>query len=137
AAALLLVGCGGGHADARSTRTAPPHVVKARTCEPGLRRLGSTRVAYAAVVQHPVRAYRRPGHTPFARFGLQNVNGVNTVFGVTGAVLTGSCRATWYRVQLPMRPNGATGYVRARDLWVTRVPTRIEVDVSTRQLSFF
>ena len=136
AAALVLAGCGG-NAAARVSKTTPPHVTKARTCKPGLHRLGSTRVAYAGVVQRPTRAYRRPGVAVFARFGLKNVNGVETVFGVTGAVLDRSCRATWYRVQLPMRPNGASGYVRARALWVTRVPTRIEVDVSARRLTFF
>jgi hypothetical protein len=141
-AALVLAGCGG-HADARVSRTtpppppSPPGVVKARTCKPGLHRLGSTRVAYVAVVQRPTRAYRRPGRAAFARFGLKNVNGVETVFGVTGVVRARSCRTAWYHVQLPMRPNGAAGYVRARDLWVTRVPTRIEVDVSARRLSFF
>jgi L,D-transpeptidase catalytic domain len=136
AAALVLAACGG-HADAGASKTAPPRASKARSCEPGLRRLGSTRVAYAAVVQRPVRAYRRPGRAAFARFGLENVNGVATVFGVTGVVRDRSCRATWYHVQLPMRPNGASGYVRARALWVTRVRTRIEVDVSARRLSFF
>ena len=136
AAALVLAGCGG-NADARVSRTAPPRVVKARTCKPGLRQLGSTRVAYAAVVRRPVRAYRRPGGSAFASFGLKNVNGVATVFGVTGVVRNRSCRATWYHVLLPMRPNGASGYVRARALWVTRVRTRIEVDVSARRLSFF
>ena len=133
---LVLAACGG-HAEARDSRTTPPRVVKARTCEPGLRRLGSTRVAYVAVVQQPTRAYHRPGRAAFARFGLKNVNGVETVFGVTGAVVTRSCRATWYHVQLPMRPNGAVGYVRARDVWVTHVSTRIDVDVSARRLSFF
>jgi L,D-transpeptidase catalytic domain len=136
AAALVLAGCGG-NAHARVSRTSPPRVVKARTCEPGLRQLGSARVAYAAVVQRPVRAYRRPGRAAFASFGLENVNGVATVFGVTGVVRNRSCRATWYHVELPMRPNGASGYVRARSLWVTRVRTRIEVDVSARRLSFF
>jgi L,D-transpeptidase catalytic domain len=136
AATLLLAACGG-HTDVGASKTAPPHASKARSCEPGLRRLGSARAAYAAVVRRPVRAYRRPGHAAFARFGLENVNGVATVFGVTGVVRNRSCRATWYHVQLPVRPNGASGYVRARALWVTRVRTRIEVDVSARRLSFF
>jgi hypothetical protein len=141
ALALVLAGCGAS-ADARAPqRHQPPpkpvEVTKTRTCRPGLHRLGSSRVAYAAVVKRPARAYRRPGGAAFARFGLKNVNGVDTVFGVSGAVLTRSCHTTWYHVQLPMRPNGAAGYVRARDLWVTRVPTRIEVDVSARRLTFF
>jgi len=136
ALALALAGCGA-NADARAPHPKPLRVTKAHSCTPGLRRLGSPRVAYAGVVQRPLRAYRRPGHAAFARFGLENVNGVSTVFGVTGVVLGRSCRTTWYRVQLPVRPNGASGYVRARDLWVTRVRTRIEIDVSARRLSFF
>jgi lipoprotein-anchoring transpeptidase ErfK/SrfK len=137
---LALAGCGGA-ADAREPGAAKKptalQVGHARSCTPGLRRLGSARVAYAGVAQRPLRAYRRPGRTPVARFGLKNVNGVPTVFGVLGAVVGRSCRATWYRVQLPMRPNGAAGYVRARNVWVTKVRTRIEVDVSARRLTFF
>ena len=140
-AALLLVlaGCGstseaGGAPATKPTATTGP---TARVCEPGLRRLGSERLAYAGVVQRPVRAYRRPGRAPFARFGLKNVNGVETVFGVVGEVVGRSCRPIWYHVQLPMRPNGASGYVRAASLWVTKVRTRIEVDVSMRRLTFF
>jgi lipoprotein-anchoring transpeptidase ErfK/SrfK len=72
-----------------------------------------------------------------ARFGLMNVNGVPTVFGVVGAVVGRSCRASWYRVQLPLRPNGVIGYVRARALWVAKVRTRIEIDVSARRLIWF
>jgi hypothetical protein len=73
----------------------------------------------------------------FARFGLKNVNGVENVFGVLGVVVDRGCEPTWYHVQLPIRPNGVTGYVRAADLWVTKVRTRIEVDVSARRLTFF
>ena len=112
-------------------------VTKARTCKPGLRRLVSLRVGYAGVAQRPLRVYRRPGHESFAGFGLRNANGVATVFGVTGALVNRSCRATWYHVQLPMRPNGATGYVRAGALWLTKVSTHIDVDVSARRLTFF
>ena len=108
-----------------------------RSCTPGLKRLGSKSVAYAAVVQRPVHAYRRPGRHAFARFGLKNVNGITTVFGVVGKVVGRLCQPTWYHVQLPIRPNGVTGYVRAADLWVTKVRTRIEVDVSARRLTFF
>jgi lipoprotein-anchoring transpeptidase ErfK/SrfK len=137
---LALAGCsgssnaGGSHAKTAATTTAQ---AVSRSCTPGLRRLGSKSVAYAAVVRRPVHAYRRPGRAPFARFGLKNVNGVPTVFGVLGRVVTRSCRATWYRVQLPMRPNGVAGYVPVRSVWVTKVRTRIEVDVSARRLTFF
>jgi lipoprotein-anchoring transpeptidase ErfK/SrfK len=47
------------------------------------------------------------------------------------------CTPSWYRVQLPVKPNGKTGFVRARALVVETVPTRIVVDVSRRRLTFF
>ena len=139
---LALAGCGGkAKAEAHARHTVKQQVTTrvspGRSCTPGVRRLGSEQIAYAAVVQRPVRAFRRPGRQPIARFGLKNVNGVATVFGVLGKVVGRSCRTTWYRVQLPMRPNGVSGYVPARSLGVTKVRTRIEVDVSARRLTFF
>jgi lipoprotein-anchoring transpeptidase ErfK/SrfK len=40
-------------------------------------------------------------------------------------------------VKLPIRPNGAVGYVRPADVLVQRVRTRIVVDVSARKLFFY
>jgi lipoprotein-anchoring transpeptidase ErfK/SrfK len=109
-----------------------------RVCEPGsLRPLGSTRVAYAAVVRNRAVAFHRPGRKRLATFGRLNVNGVPTVLGVRGAVLDRRCRTTWYRVQLPLRPNGVVGYVRASAVDVARVRTRIVVDLSSRQVTLF
>jgi lipoprotein-anchoring transpeptidase ErfK/SrfK len=59
------------------------------------------------------------------------------VFGVLGAVVRPDCTPTWFRVQLPMRPNGAVGYVRARDVEVATVKTRIVIDLSQRRLVLF
>jgi lipoprotein-anchoring transpeptidase ErfK/SrfK len=64
------------------------------------------------------------------------VNGVHTVFGVLGVVRDRSCEPAWYRVQVPMRPNGAVGYVRAADVGLQVVRTRIEVDLSERRIDF-
>jgi lipoprotein-anchoring transpeptidase ErfK/SrfK len=136
----LAAGCGGS-----DEATAPVEVPEAeasaqpsRTCRPGARPVGSTRRALAAVVDRaPTLAYRRPGAKPFARFGRMNVNGVPTVFGVLGKVVDRRCRARWYRVQLPMRPNGITGFVRARDVRIAPVRTRIHVDLSERRVTLF
>jgi lipoprotein-anchoring transpeptidase ErfK/SrfK len=65
------------------------------------------------------------------------VNGHVTVFGVVGAVLARDCSPAWYRVQLPIRPNGVTGYVPAPDLQVERLHTRIVVDLSERRVTLF
>src|SRR3712207_9593742 len=92
-----------------AARAAPPagSDVGRSACAAGsVRSLRSGRVAYAATVVRPLRAYRRPGRRPFARFERLNVNRVPTVFGVLAAVRGRDCRADWYRVQLPRRPNG-------------------------------
>jgi lipoprotein-anchoring transpeptidase ErfK/SrfK len=110
----------------------------ARTCRNGaFVRVGNARLAYAAVVPHRVRASHRPGGRPFVRFGSRNVNRAPTVFGVLGKVVGRSCAASWFRVQLPMRPNGTVGYVRARDVRVEPVLTRLEIDISRRRVTLF
>lgn len=106
-------------------------------CEGGLKRLGSEEVAYAAVVKRPALIYRTPGRGVIARLEPKNVNTYPTVLGIRAAVLDRECRRSWYRVQLPMRPNGVTGYVRARGLWVGRLTTRIVVDLSERRVTLF
>ena len=69
-----------------------------------------------------------------ARFGAQNPNDYPTVFAVRGWTLGRDCRARWYRVQLPIRPNGSTGWVQGRSLRLEQVATRIVVDLSERRL---
>lgn len=99
--------------------------------------VGSAKVTVAAVVRQQARAYRKPARRAFADFDRLNQNGAPTVFRVLGTVRTRDCRARWYRVQLPMKPNGVTGYVRAGAVQVGRVHTRIVVDISARRLTFF
>src|SRR5712691_720885 len=126
-AALFAAGFGGGHAH----RVASAHAAIVRRCAAGSNRpVGSARVSVAAVVVYPVVAYRTPGGAPIARFGLLNVNGVPTVFGVIGEQLNASCSPGWLHVQLPMRPNGVTGWVRASHVQRVPVRTRIVVDLS-------
>jgi lipoprotein-anchoring transpeptidase ErfK/SrfK len=130
-AALTGAGCG----------THGKHAVVAREhhgCRAGaVRSLGSPALAYAAVVRTSARAYRRPGGQPIARFAHDNVNGAPTVFSVRAAVVRRNCRAAWYRVQLPIKPNGRTGYVRARDVRMGVVHTRITVELSRKLLTYY
>ena len=136
--AAFLAGCGGSGAAHEHAAPAAVHSVAKRVCRAGVESpLGSRRRAYAAIARRPLVAFREPGGAAFARFERQNVNGVNNVFGVVGVVKARSCKAVWYRVQLPMRPNGAVGWIRASGVWVGRVLTRIEIDVSARRLVFF
>ncbi len=133
---VTAVGCGSG--PARRGGVAAAIKTKVHRCAAGSRRpLGSDKVAWAAVVRSSARAYRTPGSAPFARFGRLNVNGVPTVFSILGAVVTGACEPRWYRVELPIKPNGATGWVRARDVEVAPVSTRILVDISERRVVLY
>ena len=132
-AVCLLAACG---ASARTQESgAGARVV--RHCRAGTKPVGSNRVALAAVVVDHARAYRRPGRKPFASFGRLNVNRFPTTFQVLAAVRQRNCSASWYRVQLPIRPNGVTGFIKARTVEVGRVRTRILVDLSARRLILF
>jgi hypothetical protein len=101
------------------------------------RAVGSKRVAWAAVVTRPTNAFRIPGHGRIARFDRLNVNHVPSVFGVLGERVDGSCHATWLHVELPLRPNGITGWVLAANVHRMRVDTRISVDVSEKKVRLF
>jgi len=128
-AAVLLAGCGGdrlhGVAGKQATR-----------CAAGsFRRLGSSDRAYAAVVRSHATVVRRHGGPVLATFGRLNANGVPTVFSVLGERVDRSCRPVAYRVQIPLRPNGVTGWVAPSAVTVASVRTRIEVDLSQRRLT--
>lgn len=115
----------------RSGRTAPG-------CAAGTTKtlVTSTR-SFAVDVRGLVRVHRRPGGPAFARFGRLNANNVPTVFAALESVTGARCKAAWYRVLLPLKPNGQTGYVRARSVRLRPVRTRIVVDLSTRRLTLF
>jgi hypothetical protein len=107
-------------------------------CRPGaVRALGSLARTYAAVVRRTARAYSRPGAGPIARFRHDNIWGVPNVLAVRATVLRRDCGAAWYRVQLPIKPNGRVGYVRAADVRLAAVRTRISVDLSRKRLTFY
>jgi lipoprotein-anchoring transpeptidase ErfK/SrfK len=82
-------------------------------------------------------AFRRPGGSVVARFGASNLNHYPTVFGVVGMLVGRDCKPRWYRVQLPIKPNGSAGYVRAAALQLQAVSARIVVDVSDRRLTLY
>jgi lipoprotein-anchoring transpeptidase ErfK/SrfK len=59
------------------------------------------------------------------------------VFGLRAKRVDAGCRARWYLAQLPAKPNGVTGWIRASDVEVGAVRTRILVDLSERTVTFF
>jgi lipoprotein-anchoring transpeptidase ErfK/SrfK len=109
-----------------------------RSCDARLTRpLGSALRSYAAVVQESAVAYREPGAGRLAAFAHKNVNGVPNVFAVRAQRLREDCEPDWYHVQLPLKPNGVTGWVRAADVVLAAVTTRVVVDLSDRTVTLF
>jgi hypothetical protein len=130
---VLAAGCGAARA-----QHAPPPAGAGRTCVAGtFQRLGSASLAYAGFVRKRAAVSHRPGGPVFARFGRRNVYRVPTIFSVRGMRVDARCRAAFYLVQIPKRPNGVTGWVVARQLGVARLRTRIIVDLSEKRVTLF
>jgi hypothetical protein len=128
---LALAWCGPAGA---ATETQRPEL----KCRSGaVQSLITWRRSHVAIARGRVVAYRSPGKGAFASFGVNNVNGVRTVFAVRARRVNARCRAGWYRVQLPLRPNGVRGWIRARDVVVRPVTARIIVDLSARRVSLY
>jgi lipoprotein-anchoring transpeptidase ErfK/SrfK len=106
-------------------------------CGPEQRSLRDRTLAFAAWAQGPVRVFTRPDGKVRHTFEKINPNGRTTVFGVLSVSRDEACLPAWYRVQLPMRPNGSTGWIRADEVKLEAVRTRLEIDLSERRLVFF
>jgi lipoprotein-anchoring transpeptidase ErfK/SrfK len=142
--ASAVAGCGGTASEPTTDATPPtssdaaPAKKTAPACVNGsIRKVGTAAKSYAAVVQKRAEAFRRPGSGRFASFATENVNGVPTVFAVLAKQVDSRCDADWYHVQLPLKPNGITGWVRAADVALAGVTTRIVVDLSARRVTLY
>src|SRR6266516_7914208 len=94
----LLGGCGGTE---KRPHVAADVTAKSHTCADGsIRRLGSSRLSYAAIVRSRADVSRRPGARAFASFHRLNVNGVPTIFSIRGAQVDTTCRPRSYLVQI-------------------------------------
>jgi lipoprotein-anchoring transpeptidase ErfK/SrfK len=142
---LLLVGLSAPGCASGSHTSAPKAALPATSPAPAVpvcsartvRRLGSAKLAYAAVVRTRATVSSRPGGRPFATFGRLNVNRVPTVFAIRGVRLNRRCRRVAYLVQVPKRPNGVTGWVPAGQVDVEPVETRILVDLSEKRVTLY
>jgi lipoprotein-anchoring transpeptidase ErfK/SrfK len=131
---LAAAGCGGTQKHARPAPAREPQ----RTCAAGaFHRVGSAKVAFAAVVRSHAAVSRRPGGRPFARFRRTNVNGLPTIFSIRAARVDARCRPASYLVQIPKRPNGVTAWVPADQVAVAKVRTRILVDLSEKRVTLY
>jgi lipoprotein-anchoring transpeptidase ErfK/SrfK len=135
-ALVLAVALGTGTAGSAATRL-PTSTAVAGCSSGSIHGLRTSRLSYAASVLRSLAARRTLAAAASERFDLRNANGVRTVFGVLAARVDRTCRATDYRVQLPIRPNGSTGWVRAADVRLVAVRTRISVDLSQKRITLF
>jgi hypothetical protein len=132
--ALSITGCGAGRTASHGVAGVQTTIHHVRHCA-GLRRsVGSPDAAWAAVLLRRTSIHATPGGRALKHFARVNVNGVATVFSVLGEQLDGRCRPAWFHVELPVRPNGATGWVRASAVQHAVVHTRIVIDLSQRRL---
>ena len=133
----LLAGCGENER-ADGVKVAATTAAKSKTCIDGsFHRLGSTRVAYVAVVRSRAPVFHRPGASLMARFAKRNVNRVPTIFSIRGALVDRRCNPRTYLVQVPRRPNGVTGWVSAAKVHVETVRTRLLVDLSEKRVTLY
>jgi lipoprotein-anchoring transpeptidase ErfK/SrfK len=136
ASVLVLAGCLAGCTGQQVFLPGETHA--GRSCEAGsVQQLVTAKTAFAAAAPRGAVAYSRPGGAAVERFASLNVNDYPTVFEALARRVDARCRATWYRVQLPIKPNGVTGWVRAHDVKLSPVRTRIVVDLSRRTLTLY
>ena len=74
-----------------------------------------------------------PGTAPSATLPNPTRDNRLLVVGILDTDPTGQ----WLYAQLPQRPNGSTGWIRASDVRAFETPNRIEVNVTTNQLRVF
>jgi hypothetical protein len=99
--------------------------------------VGAANVRLAVELDHgrlTARAAPSPGAPALRTFGPRTPEGVSRVFLVRQRVVGAACAATWYQVDLPIRPNGARGWVPAAGLHPYVVRWRIRIDLAKRRL---
>ena len=136
AALALAAGCGGGPADGRdvSPATAPsaPATTAAGSAESPVAPDAAADVATVARARGDVAVYDEAG-APAPSSVLPGT----TEFGSPRALLVVADRGDWLQVSLPVRPNGATGWVRRDGLELRTVDEAIVVDTAARTLTLF
>ena len=75
--------------------------------------------------------------TTDATFSLDTKNPMGTLSPMLIKAAKRRAGEAWYRVLLPLRPNGTSAWVRERDVELRRIDQRIEVDLSERKLRYY
>jgi lipoprotein-anchoring transpeptidase ErfK/SrfK len=115
-------------AQLRATSTAPP-----ASTEP--RALSGFPYYSATVTGAHVDVHSQPdvAAPDVVRLGHVNENGAPTTF----LIANGTSRPDWYRVLLPIRPNGSTGWVQAADVAIAGVSYELVVHLRSFRIDLF
>lgn len=128
---VLLTGCGGARTEASSTPTTTAPASSPVTATEVTASAQTTTVARA---QGELAVHDAPGDPEPAR-----TLAAATSYGTPTVLLVSQVGAGdadgWLQVLLPVRPNGATGWIRADDVELQDVRLEIEVDLAARELT--
>ena len=72
-----------------------------------------------------------------ATFALDTQNPTGSVSPMLVECAKRRAGEVWYRILLPLRPNGSAAWVRETDVDLRRIDQRIEVDLSDRTLRYY
>jgi L,D-transpeptidase catalytic domain len=137
-ACLLLVACSSGSAEVATYEPisvpSSPASSDVDQPQPPLIPEGVDVLAIAAERVIPVWEHPKSENATFA-LDTRNPTGSFSPMLVDGAKRRAG--EEWYRVFLPLRPNGSSAWVRGSDIELRRIDRRIEVDLSERVLSYF
>jgi len=105
--------------------------------QPAVRGMSAARLpAHTTLVALTVgdtAVYETTMHTdPMLTMPHTTILGTVTVFEVVEGPTEG-----WARVRLPVRPNGSEGWVKADDVMLYVVDSKVEIDLSERSLTYF
>jgi len=70
-------------------------------------------------------------------FGPRTPEGVTRVFLVRQRALGANCAAAWYQVDLPIRPNGSTGWIERNDVSLSQHDYRIVIALGAHQITVY
>src|SRR4249919_604859 len=139
AACLALAACTSSSTDVAATdpsiaepnASATPDVVQPK---PPLLPEGVDVLAVPAERVIPVWKHPKSADATFA-IDTRNASGSFSPMLIEGAKRRAG--EAWYRVLLPLRPNGSAAWVRETDVDLRRIDQRIEVDLSDRTLRYY
>jgi len=135
---LILAGCTSGSGEVVATDdpigVASPSPVAVVQPQPPLLPEGVDVLAVPAERVIPVWKHPKSAGATFA-LDTQNPLGSTSPMLIEDAKRRAG--EAWYRVLLPLRPNGSSAWVRESDVSLRRIDQRIEVDLSDRMLRYY